>query len=120
MARLLAGLAVSNEAVAEIDVTEQLWLAWESLETQVGKDQQPWRCRFGQGARADQGVVAMRRRVLPPADVPLRAKLDPKHRLTDAELLAYLLTRQAVHKGCDIRMEPEHPLHLWVLMSPLN
>ena len=109
VARLLAGLAVSNEAVAGIDVTEQLWLAWESLETQVGKDQQPWRCRFGQGARADQGVVAMRRRVLPPADVPLRAKLDPKHRLTDAELLAYLLTRQAVHKGCDIRMDRNIP-----------
>ena len=109
VARLLAGLAVSNEAVAGIDVTEQLWLAWDSLETQVGKDQQPWRCRFGQGARADQGVVAMRRRVLPPADVPLRAKLDPKHRLTDAELLAYLLTRQAVHKGCDIRMDRNIP-----------
>ena len=109
VARLLAGLAVSNEAVAGIDVTEQLWLAWDSLETPVGKDQQPWRCRFGQGARADHGVVAMRRRVLPPADVPLRAKLDPKHRLTDAELLAYLLTRQAVHKGCDIRMDRNIP-----------
>jgi hypothetical protein len=47
--------------------------------------------------------------VLPLADVPLRAKLGPKHRLTDAELLAYLLTRQAVHKGCDIRMDRNVP-----------
>eukprot|EP00435_Cladocopium_sp_Y103_P031880 s1016_g8.t1 len=109
VARLLAGLAVDKEIAAQADLTAELWKAWESLEGQVGRDQQPWRARFGQGARAELGVVAMRRRVLPPADLPLQAKLDPKNRLTDEELLAYLLTRQAVHKGCDIRMDRNVP-----------
>ena len=109
VARLLTGLALDDEQGKDVDLTKAIWESWRSLEDQVGREQQPWRTRFGQGPRAGQGVVAMRRRVLPPADLPLKAKLDPQNRLTDEELLAYMLTRQAVQKGCDIRVDLNQP-----------
>ena len=101
-------------------LTKAIWESWRSLEDQVGREQQPWRTRFGQGPRAGQGVVAMRRRVLPPADLPLKAKLDPQNRLTDEELLAYMLTRQAVQKGCDIRVDLNPAILLWHYVPTLH
>ena len=109
VARLLTGLALDDDQGKDVDLTKAIWKSWRSLEDQVGREQQPWRTRFGQGPRAGQGMVAMRRRVLPPADLPLKAKLDPQNRLTDEELLAYMLTRQAVQKGCDIRVDLNQP-----------
>jgi hypothetical protein len=78
VAGLLTGLALDDEQGKDVDLTKAIWESWRSLEDQVGREQQPWRTRFGQGPRAGQGVVAMRRRVLPPADLPLKAKLETK------------------------------------------
>ena len=43
------------------------------------------------------------------ASFPLRQFVDPERRLTDEELLVYLLTRNGTHMGTNIRVDLGQP-----------
>eukprot|EP00438_Fugacium_kawagutii_P008177 Skav214671 [mRNA] locus=scaffold923:459186:464944:+ [translate_table: standard] len=109
VARLLAGLVLDPMHHQEEDLTKQLWTTWKLTEDKACQEHQPWKQRFGVSVQRDQGVVSLRARVSPPANLPLKLKLDPQDRLTDEELLAYQLTRRATQKGCDIRVDLDQP-----------
>eukprot|EP00435_Cladocopium_sp_Y103_P034076 s3144_g8.t1 len=105
VARLLAGLVVREDQATGKDLTALLWAVWKRLETKGQHETQPWKLRFGSAAAGISGVGSLRMEVCQLAGLPLRQYLDPERRLTDEELLVYLLTRNGTHRGTDIRMD---------------
>jgi site-specific DNA-cytosine methylase len=105
VARLLVGLVATEEQVVTKDLTEVLWRVWKRNETKIQHMDKPWKLRFGSAAADLSGVGSLRLEVCRLAGIPLRQYLDPERRLSDEELLVYLLTRNGTHKGADIRMD---------------
>ena len=105
VARLLVGLVLSEEDCVNEDLTLRLWMIWKQKEDKFRNESKPWKSRFGSAAVDIMGGGSLRSVVSPSASLPLQQALDPEKRLTDEELLVYLLTRNATHKGADIRMD---------------
>eukprot|EP00434_Breviolum_minutum_P013853 symbB.v1.2.012215.t1/scaffold833.1/size175488/5 len=97
VARLLCRLVCTQNEVQGQDLTAILWETWTQLDEKAAQ----W---FGLKAAGVSGVVGLRKLLLPHADVPLRAFVDPGNRLTDEEFLAYLLTRVATHRNGELRV----------------
>ena len=79
--------------------------SWRDLEERSQHEDQPWKVRFGSQAGAATGVRSLCQRVSGLAGLPSPCLVDPSHWMTDEEILSYLLTRNATHRGGDIRIE---------------
>ena len=109
VARLLCRLVCAQDEVQGQDLTAILWETWTQLEEKAALEEKPWQQRFGLKAAGVSGVVGLRKLLLPQADLPLRAFVDPGNRLTDEEFLAYLLTRVATHRNGELRVDLGQP-----------
>jgi len=109
VARLLASLVTTPEEASSHDITLLLWKVWERNEQRVKDEAKPWKMRFGSAAAGALGVGSLRQEISSLAGLPLRQWIDPERRLTDEELLVYLLTRNGTHRGTDIRIDLGQP-----------
>lgn len=109
VARLLCRLVCTQDEVQGQNLTAILWETWTQLEEKAALEEKPWQQRFGLKAAGVSGVVGLRKLLLPQADLPLRAFVDPGNRLTDEEFLAYLLTRVATHRNGELRVDLGQP-----------
>eukprot|EP00435_Cladocopium_sp_Y103_P052133 s394_g16.t1 len=105
VARLLAGLVVTEEECSGKDITLALWHVWKAMEQKAQHEDKPWKIRFASVAAGVPGVVSLANQVLPSAASPLRPWVDPQEWLTDEEMLSYLLARTATHRGGEIRVD---------------
>ena len=110
VARLLVGLVVSEEEVKERDVTSMLWQCWHEMEERAQHDEQPWKVRFGSRAGSATMVRSLRELVAGPVVLDTVRLIDPRRWLTDEQVLTYLLTRAATHRGGEIRIQDGAPM----------
>ena len=109
VARLLACLVTNEEEAQRHHLTMLLWQVWHRNEERVAKEDKPWKLRFGSSAVDAVGVGSLRQEVSSLAGLPPRQCIDPERRLTDEELLVYLLTRNGSSRGTDIRIDFGQP-----------
>ena len=69
VARLLAALACTEDEAYNQDLCNLLWTTWEAMEAKAKTESKPWQLRFGSKSEEAQGVVGLRKLLLPPAEV---------------------------------------------------
>lgn len=110
VARLLVGLVASDDMVADQDVTSMLWQCWHEMEERAQHDEQPWKVRFGSLAGSGTMVRSLRELVVGPVVTGSARLIDPRQWMTDEQVLSYLLTRAASHRGGEIRVSDGAPM----------
>lgn len=106
VARLLVSLVADDEQAEGHDLTATLWKIWRRNKDKVYKVQhedKPWKLLQWMFL----GLAASEWR-----SVDLQAfhcGSDPERRLSDEELLVYLLTRNGTHRGTEIRIDVGMP-----------
>eukprot|EP00435_Cladocopium_sp_Y103_P037986 s305_g10.t1 len=110
VARLLCGLAVTEEQAKDRNLSNEIWNIWQTLESRVSQLKATgWAARFGMSAGSHVGQFRLRTSE-PGIDSQLaRGILDPTDALSDEQLLVYLITRAASHRGTDCKVDAGVP-----------
>lgn len=102
VARLLACLVVTKIQAETLDLTSLLWQSWYEWEARAEHDERPWKLRFGSKAGSLCRVQTLREKVL--GLVAEESAIDPPGWMNGEEILTYLMTRSASHKGATLHL----------------
>ena len=106
VARLLAGLVLTEEEAGSRNLSEEIWKIWTSLEARVSQLKATgWSARFGASVGDDVGSFRLSRgksEGVPPSPY---CALDPAAALTDEQLI----TRSTSHRGTDCKIDAGIP-----------
>ena len=106
VARLLCGLALTEEQAKERNLCNEIWTILSTLESRVTQLKAAgWAARFGMSAGAVVGQFRLRTSE-PGIDSRLARPTDA---LSDEQLLVYLITRAASHRGTDCKVDAGVP-----------
>eukprot|EP00435_Cladocopium_sp_Y103_P022795 s2181_g5.t1 len=110
VARLLCGLALTEEQAKGRNLCNEIWQIWATLEARVSQLKATgWAAKFGMSAGADVGQFRLRTSESGIDPQLARGILDPTDALTDEQLLVYLITRATSHRGTDCKVDAGIP-----------
>ena len=110
VARLLAGLLLTERQAQGRNLCKEIWTIWATLESRVSQLKSPgWTSRFGLSASGVVGSFRLSSGESEVASYNPRWALDPQAALSDEQLLVYLITRSASHRGTDCKIDAGIP-----------